>query len=200
MMPSSGVSRETLLKFERYAALLSKWNPAINLISKSSMEDIWSRHIWDSAQAYKVAASQNDWVDIGSGGGLPGIVIAILAQEQHPERNVEMIESDSRKATFLRSVIRDLGLRANVKVDRIENAPPSNASILSARALADLTQLLHYAKRHLAVDGQALFFKGKSWKKEVEEARRTWSFDLISHKSKTDPEAAILEIKDIQLV
>lgn len=200
MTSDLNVSRETLNRLEVFHNLLRKWNTKINLVSKSSISDAWERHINDSLQVYHLAGDETVWSDIGSGGGLPGLVVAILAKELHPDRHVTMVESDIRKSTFLRTVIRELDLQASVLVSRIEQTAPMDAEILSARALADLDQLLRYAEIHLNPSGRALFFKGETWEKEVETARKSWSFDLVAHKSKTNPNAAILEVKDINLV
>ncbi len=145
-------------------------------------------------------AGRQHWVDLGSGGGLPGLIVAILGQEIEPDLTVTMIESDVRKATFLRKVIRELGLKATVIVDRIEAAPAQNGDVVSARALADLTQLLGLGQRHVSSGGTLLFLKGANWKKEVEAAREAWSFDLVAHKSKTNAEAAVLEVRGIERV
>lgn len=195
---SANVSRETLYKLEALHDLVLKWNPAINLVSKSSVDQLWERHIWDSAQIAQLNTTGRLWVDIGSGGGFPGLVVAILSLETMPERKIVMIESDTRKAAFLRTCIRELELSATVLSDRIEKAAPQAADVLSARALADLGQLLEYAKRHLGPQGTALFMKGANWKNEVETARGSWSFSLQAHTSGTNPAAAILEIKDIE--
>ncbi|WP_298968826.1 16S rRNA (guanine(527)-N(7))-methyltransferase RsmG [uncultured Roseobacter sp.] len=200
MTSDLNVSRETLNRLELFHGLLKKWNTKINLVSKSSISDAWERHINDSLQVYHHAGDEIVWSDIGSGGGLPGLVVAILAKEFHPDRHVTMVESDIRKSTFLRTVIRELDLKASVLVSRIEQTTPMSAEILSARALADLDQLLRYAEIHLTPSGRAFFFKGETWEKEVETARKSWSFDLVAHKSKTNPNAAILEVKDIHLV
>ncbi|WP_373274787.1 16S rRNA (guanine(527)-N(7))-methyltransferase RsmG [Roseobacter insulae] len=197
-MSECDVSRETLEKLQTYHDLIHKWNPTINLVSRASLAEIWERHIWDSAQIYDVAGNADHWADIGSGGGLPGIVVAILACEKHLGRHVTLIESDRRKATFLRTVIREVGLNASVIVSRIEDVPPLDADVLSARALADLPILLGFADRHVKAGGKSLFFKGQTWEKEVADARESWSFDLLAHKSKTNPQAAILEVKDIR--
>lgn len=194
------VSRETLDRLADFHDLLTKWNPKINLVSKVSLADTWDRHIRDSAQVYPLAGTCRNWVDIGSGGGLPGLVIAIVAREMNPDLHMTMIESDIRKSTFLRTVIRELGLSATVLTSRIEQAEPRNADVLSARALADLASLLPFADRHLNPSGQALFFKGETWQKEVEEARKAWSFDLVAHTSRTNPNAAILEVREIKRV
>lgn len=194
------VSRETLDRLAGFHDLLTKWNPKINLVSKTSLADAWDRHIRDSVQIYPLAGSCQNWVDIGSGGGLPGLIVAIVAQEIKPDLHMTMIESDTRKATFLRTVVRELGLSATVLASRIEQVEPRNADVLSARALADLSLLLSFADRHLSPSGQALFFKGKTWQKELEEARKSWSFDVVAHTSKTNPNAAILEVREIKRV
>ncbi|ABG30146.1 ribosomal RNA small subunit methyltransferase G [Roseobacter denitrificans] len=199
-MDASTVSRETMHALQMYHDLLLKWNARINLISKSSIEDVWSRHIWDSAQVVDCVAKAKTWVDLGSGGGMPGIVVAIFAKNIDPDRRVILVESDQRKAAFLRTVIRELSLNARVIVERIEDVAPLRADVVSARALADLSVLLSFAQRHLSAQGTALFMKGQSWEKEVSSAQETWSFDLKAHRSKTSPAAAILEIKEIQRV
>ena len=194
------VSRETFERLNTLHELVSKWNKTINLVSKSSLPDLWGRHIWDSAQVACLVTSGKTWVDIGSGGGFPGLVVAIMNLEIAADRQTVMIESDTRKATFLRTAIRELQLNARVLSERIEKAAPQHADVLSARALAELPLLLGFAERHLAPGGTALFMKGTSWEKELQNASESWSFDVKVHKSKTDPEAAILELKEIERV
>jgi 16S rRNA (guanine527-N7)-methyltransferase len=194
------VSRETMERLALFEALVQKWSPRINLVSKPSLADLWARHIWDSAQVYSHAEDQTHWVDIGSGGGFPALIMAILAKKAHPQRRITMIESDARKSMFLRTVVRELDLNGTVLVQRIESAPPQAAEILSARALADLNTLLTYAELHLDPKGQCLFMKGESWQAEVTEARKNWDFSLDPQVSQTNPQAAILKIKDIARV
>ncbi|SNR36912.1 16S rRNA (guanine(527)-N(7))-methyltransferase RsmG [Puniceibacterium sediminis] len=192
------VSRETGEALQIYVDLLKKWNPKINLVSRSTLPDVWDRHVRDSIQIYDLSPDKTGtWVDLGSGGGFPGIIVAILARERNPGRKVTLVESDQRKSTFLRQVLRETGVVADVISERIEIIPPQNAKTISARALSDLTTLCSYADRHLSDDGVALFQKGANWKKEVEDARATWSFSLIEHTSQTDPNAVILQIGDI---
>ena len=193
------VSRETFEKLKAFAELVRKWNPKINLVSKDSSNDLWSRHILDSVQIFELVPGPGKWVDLGSGGGFPGIVISILNQE---ERNfdVVMVESDQRKSAFLRTAIRELDLAAKVKTERIEELECLEADVLSARALADLTKLLGFAELHLKRGGIALFPKGQSWQREDLEARQDWNYDLETVTSKTNSDAAILKIKDIARV
>lgn len=192
------VSRETLERLEQFHVLVLKWSPRINLVSKADLQDLWRRHIWDSAQIALIQPDAIDWVDIGSGGGFPAIVLAILQKDMASTREIRMIESDQRKSAFLRTAIRELDLQAKVLVDRVEAVEPQEAEIVSARALADLTLLLSYAERHLRKDGAAVFMKGAQWEKEVQKASESWSFSVKAHKSKSDPTAAILEIKELK--
>jgi 16S rRNA (guanine527-N7)-methyltransferase len=193
-----GVSRETLDRLARLEGLLSKWNPAINLVARSTVPQAWDRHILDSAQLFSMSPeSAKRWVDLGSGGGFPGLVIACLASELRPHLKVTLIESDQRKSTFLRQAAADLDLDVRVLTNRIESTEAQNAEVLSARALASLPALLVYARRHLHPQGIALFPKGASWKEEVEHARKEWHFDLSTKPSVTDPQAVILAVKAI---
>lgn len=194
------VSRETFDRLILYADLVRKWNPRINLVSRKSLDDMWQRHFVDSAQLFGLTDNFGDWLDIGSGGGFPGLVIAILSKEMAPSRHVTLIESDRRKAVFLKTAAREIGVHCTVHTSRIEETPPQNVPILSARALSSLTQLLSYAERHLDPDGVALFPKGESWENEVAAAKEQWSFRLEKFNSWTEPSAAILRIRDISRV
>ncbi|KPA19835.1 Ribosomal RNA small subunit methyltransferase G [Shimia sp. SK013] len=195
------VSRETSERLRTLADLLTKWNPRINLVSKSSIADLWTRHILDSAQIFRLAPpNTSHWVDIGSGGGFPGLVVALMMEESGAPKSVTLIESDQRKCAFLRTVLRETGVKAKVITARIEQAEPQNASILSARALADLPLLFDFAERHLALDGTALFPKGATWEKEVAAAKESWSFQADVIQSKTEPQAVILKVGELKRV
>lgn len=196
-----GVSRETMERLEKFEQVLLKWNPRINLVSKNSLPHLWQRHIADSVQVYDCADKVDEtWLDIGSGGGFPGIVVAILAAERSPQTKVTLIESDQRKSVFLRTAARECGVSISVLTKRIEQVEPIGAQIMSARAVADLDTLLGFSERHLAEDGVALFPKGESWKKEVDVAKKKWRFDVESITSLTETEAVILKIKGITRV
>ncbi len=192
------VSRETYERLECFAALVRKWTTKINLIAPATVDHIWSRHIDDSAMIYGlVDQSTKKWTDIGSGGGFPGVVVAILAKDDAPETQITLIESDQRKATFLRTAVRSLDLNAHVLAERIETAPRQGADIVSARALASLYGMMPLLHRHLSGTGSALLHKGRNYQQEIAQARENWSFDLEEFPSFTDPDARLLKIKGI---
>jgi 16S rRNA (guanine527-N7)-methyltransferase len=195
------VSRETYERLETYSALLAKWNPKINLVSKSTTDDIWSRHILDSSQVFDMAPSKAaNWVDIGTGGGFPGLVVAILSKELAPNRAVTLIESDQRKCAFLRTVARETECSVTVLADRVEKVVGQKADVLSARALASLDALLGFADLHLSPEGICLFPKGLTWEREVAIAQEAWNFTVDATKSETSDEAVVLRISGIKHV
>ena len=188
------VSRETRDRLTTYATLLRTWSPRINLVSRGTLDDIWTRHFADSAQLVNAAPDPaSPWLDLGSGAGFPGLIVALL----RPDVDVTLVESDARKVAFLRTVIRETGIAAQVLNRRIETMPPFGARVLSARALAPLTRLLSYADCHLAPGGTALFPKGERFREEVDTALETWTFRCDIRPSRTDPGAVILKISEI---
>lgn len=192
------VSRETSERLKIYRDLLIKWNSRINLVSSSTLPDIEKRHFDDCLQVAALAKAKSGiWVDLGSGGGLPGLVLAICKED--PNVKFILVESDQRKAAFLRSVIREIRL-ANVTVltNRIEALPPLNAAYVSARALAPLGQLMAYLTLHLAPSGKAFLMKGLHWQEEVKDAKKDWNFNYIAHPSQTQEGAAILEVSGVR--
>lgn len=192
------VSRETFDRLARFVALLRKWNPKINLVSGATLPEVWTRHILDSLQVFDLAGvAEGHWVDLGTGGGFPGLVVALLAAEEAPDLRVTLVESDQRKAAFLATVLRETGVAADLRAQRIEALAPLAATILSARALAPLDRLLHHAALHLAPGGRALFPKGQTHAEEIAEALASWRFRVQKHPSRTDSQAVILEIGDI---
>jgi 16S rRNA (guanine527-N7)-methyltransferase len=199
LLAGLNVSRETIDALHAFAALVERWNPAINLVSKASLPDLWSRHIVDSAQVFSLCPQDaKRWLDIGSGGGFPGIVVSVLARDVKPNMRTVLVESDRRKAAFLREACRLLSLDADVRADRIESLSPQQADVLSARALAPLSALLGFAEQHLAETGVALFPKGDKYESELNNARKSWSFDARVVPSLLEPSAAILEIRKIK--
>ncbi len=192
------VSRETLERLTTYHDLLQKWGSRINLVARGTLDEAWTRHFLDSAQLIELAPmAARRWCDLGSGAGFPGLVVAILAAETRPDLRVCLIESDQRKAEFLRAVARATGVSADVVAERIENAEPCGADVLSARALASLTDLLRMAERHLAPGGVCLFPKGVRHADEVAEALETFTFDCEEYPSKTGADSVILKIGGI---
>ncbi|PQO24432.1 16S rRNA (guanine(527)-N(7))-methyltransferase RsmG [Rhodobacteraceae bacterium WD3A24] len=192
------VSRETLTRLDRFAGLLRKWSPVINLVSSRTLPDLWARHFLDSAQLMDIAPlASRSWADLGAGGGFPGLVVAILAAELRPDLHVTLIESDQRKSAFLSQAARELGLDTKIIRRRAEEAEPLGADVVSARALAPLTRLLDLAERHLAPGGQALFLKGRQHDAEIEQALDRWRFSVQKIRSITDPDAVVLKIKGV---
>ncbi|MEX0283835.1 MAG: 16S rRNA (guanine(527)-N(7))-methyltransferase RsmG [Paracoccaceae bacterium] len=194
------VSRETFDRLVWYHDQVLKWNKAINLISKSSESAIWERHIKDSAQVFFLANAADKWLDIGSGGGFPGLVVAILAKEASPNTHFTLMDSDARKSTFLRTIVRELDLNATIVPERIEEANPMGADVVSARALANLNLLLNFCTFHMKPAGQALLQKGENWREEEQQARRHWQFDMDVSQSTTDSRAVVLRIGNITRV
>lgn len=179
-----------------FAALIRKWNPTINLVAPSTLSDLEKRHIGDSLQLADLAGHPTgQWLDIGSGGGLPGLVLAIC----YRDFKIQLVDSDRRKVAFLQTVIRELSLdHCTTVADRIEDLPPASADNLSARALAPLVRLMPYLARHLAPNGTAWLMKGRNWQAELDAAREQWRFDVVVHASTTDPASAILAIRDVR--
>ncbi|UWR22473.1 16S rRNA (guanine(527)-N(7))-methyltransferase RsmG [Sulfitobacter sp. S190] len=193
---AANVSRETFDRLKAFEALAVKWTKKINLVSSNDSQHIWDRHIVDSLQVYQLAPTEGDWLDLGSGGGFPGLVAAILAKEAQPARRFTLVDSDQRKCTFLRTVARELELNVSVLSERINDVPPQDASVVSARALAELSTLLEFADRHMRADGIALFLKGARWREESADAKRKWQYVEEAVQSETNPDAVILKIKE----
>ncbi len=192
------VSRETMEKLQRFADLVLKWTTRINLIAASTKDSIWERHVVDSAQIFPFAPCPFDhWVDLGSGGGFPGVVVAIIGAEKTPSARFTMIESDQRKATFLRTAVRELDLDATVIAKRIDQVEQQHADVVSARALAALDVLFPLINRHLDPSGSAILLKGRQYKDEICEVEADWEFDLTQQSSMTNADSRILQIQRI---
>ncbi len=195
------VSRETMDQLAAYAELLCKWTPSINLISKSTIPTLWDRHFRDSAQVFNILDDMSGhWVDVGTGGGFPGLVLAIMAASSRPDLRFTLVESDRRKSIFLETVIRELELSANVTCARVENISKLDANVVSARALAPLEKLIGYADIHLNTKGKAVFLKGATYRQELDDAKEHWTFQTQCYPSITDPNAAVLCLGEIKRV
>ncbi len=198
-LPSEvNVSRETLDRLAIFEEMLIKWNRKINLVSPQTIPELWDRHIVDSLQIIQHRpANSAVWADLGSGGGLPGLVVAIARLEWSEDADVHLLESDQRKAAFLRSVSARLGLSCTIHAKRIEEVQGLAANVISARALAPLTDLLAAAKQHIRTDGVMLFHKGRTAFQEIEMAKDSWVFDVVDHTSILDSSSTILEIRNV---
>lgn len=195
------VSRETCERLEQYEALITRWTQKINLVSKSTLADLRGRHIIDSAQIFPlISQTARHLADFGSGGGLPAVVLAVIAKELSPDLKFTLVESDLRKATFLRQASRELDLGLIVKSQRAEDLNPISADIVTARALAPLDQLLFWTSPHMTADAVALFPKGQTAEEELALARRNWSFEVDRFPSHTSAESSILRLRGIKRV
>ena len=194
------VSRETLQRLIELEAMVKKWTTAVNLISKNSTTEIWTRHILDSAQISVFTTPKGGkWVDLGSGGGFPALVLAVLAKDWAEPATFVLVEVDTRKAAFLLQAIRNLDLPATVIVQRIGAVDPLYADVLTARALAPLDAIMPHAVRHLKAGGRAFFPKGSTYRDEIAIAQQRWTFRCTSHQSLTDPHSAVLEVDGVAL-
>ena len=193
----AGVSRETLDRLKRYAELLEDWNSRHNLVSRGSMKDVWRRHFWDSAQlAGLIPAAAKTLVDLGSGAGFPGLVLAIM----RPELKVTLIEATGKKCRFLEAVAGELLLKTRIRNERIEDAPSQRFDVITARACAPLPQLLSYAQRFWGEGSRAFFHKGQNLASELTDASKSWRIKIEQHPSRSDPSGIILEIRELQRV
>ncbi|MER9329293.1 16S rRNA (guanine(527)-N(7))-methyltransferase RsmG [Mesorhizobium sp. M0488] len=195
------VSRETFDRLVAFEEMFQKWNRSINLVAQSTAGDVWQRHILDSAQLARIEPTATIWVDIGSGGGFPGLVMAFLLAERAGAA-IDLVESNRKKASFLQAVIGQFGLPARVVARRIEDshALVSTPQIVTARALAPLSTLLDLAAPWLTSGARGLFHKGRDYRAEVQESVHRWSFDLVEHPSVTDASGVILELSNLRPV
>ena len=188
-----GVSRETLERLSVYLDLLQRWQRAINLVGPGTLADPWRRHVLDSGQlAHHLPAAATNLVDLGSGAGLPGMVLELLGA-----RGVHLIEADRRKAQFLREVARVTGAPATIHAARIEQVRAWPAAVVTARALAPLPRLLALAAPFLVSDSVCLFLKGQSVERELTEVRGSWHMVSETLPSLAEPTGAVLKLRGI---
>ncbi|QKC87820.1 16S rRNA (guanine(527)-N(7))-methyltransferase RsmG [Mesorhizobium sp. NZP2234] len=195
------VSRETFDRLVAFEQMFQKWNRSINLVAQSTSADVWQRHILDSAQLARIEPGAVRWADIGSGGGFPGLVMAFLLAER-PGASIDLVESNRKKASFLQAVVGQFNLPARIVARRIEDSHALVASpqIVTARALASLSVLLDLSAPWLTSGARGLFHKGRDYRAEVQESVNRWSFDLVEHRSMTDPHGVILELSNLRPV
>jgi len=191
------VSRETTARLDRFTALLLDWQSRINLIAASTVPVLWTRHIADSLQLLAIAPDARKWVDLGSGGGFPGVPIACALAEQG-SAEVHLIESNKMKSAFLREAVRITGAPAIVHAVRIADFCQSFRGALdavTARALAPLPELLSIAYPLLKKGPQGVFPKGQDVEAELTEAAKCWSIQASLVPSRTDPESRVVLIR-----
>jgi 16S rRNA (guanine527-N7)-methyltransferase len=196
------VSRETLERLNRYVDLLLKWQPKINLVAPSTIERIWTRHIADSLQLLAHAPHARIWVDLGSGAGFPGMVLACALADREGAM-VHLVESDQRKAAFLREAVRITQAPATLHIERIERFARNwsgKADVVTARALAPLVRLLGYAAPLMEKGAQGLFLKGQDVEAELTGAAKCWHIEAQLLPSITDPRSRIVQVMHIDPV
>ena len=190
------LEQDAIEKLVIYDRLLSKWQKAINLVSAATIDDVVERHFYDSAQVFRYITDIHcTLADMGSGAGFPGMVLAILGVNE-----VHLIESDVRKATFLREVSRETGIKVNIHDMRVEDCSIPNIDVFTARALAPLRDLLAHTQK-LATPGHpfyCLFSKGEQFQEEVEKAKKRFKFEIEAFSSETDTSGKILKINKIE--
>lgn len=187
------VSRETETRLELLVQTLERWQKAINLIGRATLQDVWVRHVLDSAQlAPLIPPEARSLTDLGSGGGFPGLVLAAL----RPDLEVTLVDSDARKGAYLAEAGRrmDLPKAPKITIGRIEIVESAKADIVTARALAPLSQLLSWADRYRNDPAICLFHKGKGWRDELTAAHNHWDIEVTPLPSVTDRDAVLLRI------
>ncbi len=191
-----GVSRETIKQLGVYVELLRLWNQNTNLVGAGSLNEVWCRHVLDSAQIWAfLDLEDGPLFDLGSGAGFPGMVLAILGC-----RRVSLIESSRKKCLFLSQVSRSLGLGVNVVNSRIERyKPDERARFITSRALASVKTLIGYSQPLISKEGRCLFWKGKKLDQELTEVKNSWNMEIEKFPSITSVEGKIIAISKLRL-
>jgi 16S rRNA (guanine527-N7)-methyltransferase len=190
----TGVSRETLARLKAYADILADWNALHNLVAKSTLPDLWHRHLWDSAQLFPlIPAEARTLADLGSGAGFPGLVLAAM----RPGLSVTLHEATTKKCAFLRAAADRMGLHVTIENARMESLPRTAFDVVTARACAPLPQLLEYAHSFVGPNTVCLFLKGQNVGVELTDAHKYWNMKTSQVPSQTDPSAAIVEVREL---
>lgn len=192
------VSRETYDDLRVFEREFRRWSGRINLAAPSTLPDLWQRHILDSAQLLPLAGSATSWLDLGSGGGFPGAVVAILLKARQGA-SITLVESNRKKAAFLSTTLGLLKAPAKVLPIRIEQAWTSGLEpeIVTARALAPLANLLALSEPWLTRGARGLFHKGRDYRSELANCADEWRFDLVETPSVIDGESVILDVSNL---
>ncbi|MBX7198388.1 MAG: 16S rRNA (guanine(527)-N(7))-methyltransferase RsmG [Rhodospirillaceae bacterium] len=186
------VSAETLQRLEAYAALLQTWNKTTNLVGPATIPDLWFRHMLDSAQLYPFTQDSPSLVDLGSGAGFPGLVLAILGQ-----RDVHLVESDQKKVAFLREAARVAGVKPTFHPARIESLSGLPTALICARALAPVDKLLALSAKIATPETKFVFLKGQNVEVELTEAHKIWRMEAESHVSRTDSTGRVVILREV---
>jgi 16S rRNA (guanine527-N7)-methyltransferase len=200
------VSRETIDRLTVYAELLVKWQAAINLVGKDTLPDLWRRHMLDSAQIAEWLPQRRPdgspfiLMDMGSGAGFPGLVLAIMAAEANRNWKIHLVESDARKCAFLATVARETQTDVTIHTARIEKMPVFAVDMVTARALAPLEKLLGYAESFLQQGTECVFLKGANVADELTEAAKSWKMSVEQRLSRSGPAGCLLHIREISRV
>lgn len=197
---TSILSAEDLARIEAFDALFLDWTGRLNLVAKSTLPQRWHRHYLDSWQLIpRIPDQAKTILDFGSGGGFPGVFLALLLADQ-TDKEIFLVESIAKKCAFLEAVKAEFTLEGlTILNQRIETvAKRKKADVITARALASLDKLLDYAKPHVSRETVCLFHKGEKWQEELTAAQKHWHMMAIPHQSMTHPDARILELKEIR--
>ena len=185
-------------KLDAFVNMIRVWNVGVNLVAKSTLEDVWSRHILDAAQLFGFRPPGNlRWLDVGSGAGLPGMVLAIMSEADACDHEFILVEANTRRAEFLKMVVRELGMNVSIVSLRVEQCAPVEADIVTARAVADIDKLVKLFLPHLTSGGCAILPKGRSYRREIQLASRHWKFSWQAFPSLTSTDGMIVVLRDL---
>lgn len=188
----TNVSRETLARLEAYAVLLETWNKTTNLVGPATIPDLWFRHMLDSAQLYPLTQASSSLVDLGSGAGFPGLVLAIMGQP-----NVHLVESDQKKVAFLREASRVAQAKVTLHAARIEGLRDLPGALICARALAPVDRLLELSAKIATPETKFVFLKGQNVEQELTVAHNIWRMEVESHVSRTDSTGRVVILREV---